>query len=139
MDVPELDKEKTKENVERMLEKYRMFLATLPSDIMPKMTAGYSIVPPNFGNEFRSSTESVALQRIEWEEKRNGFINGMITAVEQLGLDEKFVIYKRFLEKYEGYDPDIWNELGVGKTKYYRIKAKAMRELAFFLNVEVYS
>lgn len=138
MEVPELDKEKTRENVEKMLEKYRMFLVTLPKDIMPKMTAGYSIVPPNFGNEFRSSTESVALQRIEWEEKRNGFIKLMLEAVEQLGVEEKFIIFNRFLDKYEGYDREIWLEMGIGRSKYYQMKRDALFSLAFLLNVEVY-
>lgn len=138
MDVPKIDVKKTREKVESLLEQYRMFLVTMPKDILPKLTAGYSIVPPNFSNQFRSSTEDVAIERIEWEEKRNSFIQMILDAVEQLKHDEKFIIFKSFLDDNVGYDCEIWDELHIGKTKYYRIKSEALLRLGFILKVEVY-
>jgi ArpU family phage transcriptional regulator len=135
----EVDIKATKKNVEKMLEKYRMYLATMPNDIQPKMTPSYSILPPAKTNEFYSSTESIAIERIEYEQERDTFMQMMYEAVNNLKQDERFIIIKRYMEADMGYDPDIYTELGVGKTKYYSMKAKAMSRLAFMLKIEVYN
>ena len=52
-----------------------MYLSQMPSDILPKVTASYSIVPPSVTNEFNSSTENIAIERAQYEMARLKFMN----------------------------------------------------------------
>lgn len=133
-----VDGKKTKEAVEGVFEVYRHYLGTMPSDILPKLTSSYSIVPPTFTNAFHSSTEDIAIERVEYEKERNEFMSGVWKAVNRLKDDERKIIVKFFMEDVPGYDPDIWLDLGVGKTKYYKLKGQAILRLAFNLKIEVY-
>ncbi|MGC4375911.1 ArpU family phage packaging/lysis transcriptional regulator [Fictibacillus sp. Mic-4] len=136
--VPEINVKATRKAVERILEKYREYLLTLPSDFFPKITPSYSLLPPTNTNAFHSSTEEASIERLEYEKARNDFMGNIHAAVNSLKPDERFIIVKRYMEEYIGYDPDIWAELGVGKTKFYDIKEKGMLRLAFALKIEVY-
>ncbi|MEK4655961.1 MULTISPECIES: ArpU family phage packaging/lysis transcriptional regulator [Bacillus] len=136
--MPIVDGKKTKKEVEKVMEDYRMYLATMPSDILPKVTPAYSIVPPSVTNEFNSSTENIAIERVEYEQERHEFMDWVHAAVNRLRDDERKIIIKFFMEDVPGYDLDIWLELGIGKTKYYEIKGQAILRLAFNLKKEVY-
>ncbi|MBS4191760.1 ArpU family transcriptional regulator [Bacillus sp. FJAT-49705] len=136
--LPVVDEKDTRKKVEKELYEYRQFLLTLPSDFLPAITASYSLLPPVNNNQFHSSTEDAAIERAEFERARNKFMSVIHTAVNSLKQDERFVIIKCFMEHHLGYDPDIWTELGIGKTKYYQLKGEAMLRLAFALRVEVY-
>ncbi|MGQ4666514.1 ArpU family phage packaging/lysis transcriptional regulator, partial [Metabacillus halosaccharovorans] len=87
---------------------------------------------------FHSSTEDMALERIEFEQERNKVIKRIHAAVNSLKPEERFIIIKCFMQQDIGYDPDIYLELGIGKTRYYEIKGEAMLRLAFNLHIEVY-
>jgi ArpU family phage transcriptional regulator len=136
--VPEINTKATRKAVEAKMDIYRDYLLSLPAHILPKITASYSLVPPSVTNAFHSSTEEIAVERIEYEKARNDYMQWIHEAVNTLKPDERFIIVKRYMERSMGYDPDIWMELGVGKTKYYEIKGQAMLRLAFALKVEVY-
>lgn len=136
--LPKVDEKATKKEVEKELFEYRDYLITLPTYFFPKITPTYSFVPPTQTNQFHSNTENTALERIEYEENRDFFINKINNAVNGLKEMERNIIIKRYMLQDIGYDPDIWSELGIGKTKYYDIKGEAMLRLAFALQVEVY-
>ena len=61
-----------------------MYLSQMPSDILPKVTASYSIVPPSVTNEFNSSTENIAIERAQYEMARLKFMNWIHRAVNRL-------------------------------------------------------
>jgi ArpU family phage transcriptional regulator len=82
--LPEIDREKTRAAVESALEKYRFYLLMVPEDRLPKVTATYSIVPPSFSNEFHSSTEQAAIDRIELDLARNRHIYWVLRGVNRL-------------------------------------------------------
>ncbi|EJQ03660.1 ArpU family phage transcriptional regulator [Bacillus cereus AND1407] len=136
--MPVVDGKRTKQAVEQVFEVYRQYLATMPSDILPKVTPSYSIIPPSFTNAFHSSTEEIAIERIEYEQERNEFMSWIYDGVNRLKDDERRIILERFMGDLPGYDPDIWLDLGVGKTKYYKLKGQALLRLAFILKIEVY-
>lgn len=136
--MPEINTKATLKAVERILEEYRSYLLTLPGDFLPSVTASYSLVPPTNTNQFHSSTEDAAIERVEFEIARRGFMNNIHAAVNTLKQDERFIIIKRYMEPDLGYDPDIWTELGIGRTKYYEIKGEARLRLAFALKIEIY-
>lgn len=63
LDIPQIDEEKTRAKMERMLEKYKMLRLQTPEDFLPKITTTYTITPPSFSNQFHSSTEEAALKK----------------------------------------------------------------------------
>ncbi|MCM3411244.1 ArpU family phage packaging/lysis transcriptional regulator [Metabacillus litoralis] len=136
--LPAINPKATKKEVEKAFEEYRMYLVTLPGDFLPKITPSYSQLPPTFTNQFHSSTEDLALERVEFERVRNKVIKRIHAAVNSLKPEERFIIIKCFMQQDIGYDPDIYLELGIGKTRYYEIKGEAMLRLAFNLHIEVY-
>jgi ArpU family phage transcriptional regulator len=136
--LPEIDREKTKAAVESALEKYRFYLLMVPEDKLPKVTATYSLVPPSFSNEFHSSTEQAAIDRIELDLARNRHIEWVLRGVNRLSKLEREIIYKRYLEDEEVFDYEIYNEIGMSERRYYRLKARIFYKLAFILRIEVY-
>ncbi|HFK1434000.1 TPA: ArpU family phage packaging/lysis transcriptional regulator [Bacillus cereus] len=136
--MPVLDEEETKNEVEKVFEEYRMYLSQMPSDILPKVTASYSIVPPCVTNEFNSSTENIAIERLQYEMARDKFMNWVSRAVNRLPKRERQIIYMYYMEEEKGYDPDIMDEVRLGRTTYYKVKGKALLRLAFSLRKEVF-
>lgn len=136
--MPVLDEEETKNEVEKVFEEYRMYLSQMPSDILPKVTASYSIVPPSVTNEFNSSTENIAIERLQYEMARDKFMNWVSRSVNRLPKRERQIIYMYYMEEEKGYDPDIMDEVRLGRTTYYKVKGKALLRLAFGLRKEVF-
>ncbi|MBK5492879.1 ArpU family phage packaging/lysis transcriptional regulator [Bacillus sp. TH13] len=136
--MPVLDEEETKNEVEKVFEEYRMYLSQMPSDILPKVTPSYSIVPPSVTNEFNSSTENIAIERLQYEMARDKFMNWVHRAVNRLPKRERQIIHMYYMEEEKGYDPHIMDEVRLGRTTYYKVKGKALLRLAFSLRKEVY-
>ena len=136
--LPKVNEKATKKAVERKLSDYRSYLITLPVSLLPKVTPSYSLVPPSHTNEFYSSTEAVAIERLEFERERNAFLEEVQTAVNTLKEHEREIIYRKYMEQEAAYDMDIWTDLGLGRTKFYKVQGEAMLRLAFALKIEVY-
>jgi ArpU family phage transcriptional regulator len=136
--LPEIDREKTKLAVESALEKYRFYLLTIPEEKLPKTTATYSLTPPAFTNEFHSSTESAAIDNVDFERERDEYIERIRKAVNRLNYKERELIIKRYLSDEEIYDYELYNDTGYSERKYYRLKARIFYKLAFILRIEVY-
>ncbi|MEK4228953.1 ArpU family phage packaging/lysis transcriptional regulator [Solibacillus sp. FSL H8-0538] len=136
--IPRIDEKKTKLALEKVLDKYREYLMTLPSSEMPTITPSYSIIPPSNTNTFNSKTENVAIERAEYELARTKFMNKIIDALQTLKEEERLIIVDRFLAEDIKFDIDIWTDLAVGKNKYYKLKWQAMLRMAFALKIEVY-
>lgn len=136
--LPEIDRELTKKAVESALEKYRFYLLTIPEEKVPRITASYSLIPPSNTNEFYSSTEEVVIDRIDGERERIEYIERIRRAVNRLGIRERELIIKRYLEEDEVYDYEIYNDKGMSERQYYRFKGRVFYKLAFILKMEVY-
>jgi ArpU family phage transcriptional regulator len=132
------DGEKTKEAVEAALEKYRMYMLTVPDEFLPRVTQTYSLVPPSNTNAFYSSTESAAIKRADFERERDEYMEKIRRAVNKLSMKERELIIKRYMTLEEPYDYEVYNELGYSESKYYRIREQAFYKLAFALRIEVY-
>lgn len=136
--LPEIDREKTKEAVEAALEKYRMFLLSVPDEKVPKITASYSLLPPAFTNEFHSPVEDAVIDKIDKEKEREKYIEWIRKAINKLNFKEREMVIKRYLEDEEIYDYELYNQMGMSERKFYRLKARVFYKLAFALKIEVY-
>lgn len=136
--IRDVDGEKTKEAVETALEKYRMYMLTVPDEYLPRVTQTYSLVPPSNTNAFHSSTEDVAIKKADFERERDEYMERIRRVVNRLNKTERELIIKRYLSNEEMYDYELYNEMGMSESKYYRLKARAFYKLAFILRIEVY-
>ncbi|MCY8011270.1 ArpU family transcriptional regulator [Bacillus haynesii] len=136
--LPEIDREATKKKVEAILDNYRVVLLQVPDDLLPKVTAGFNLVPPSNTNAFHSSTEDTAIRRIEMEQKRNVFLAKIQKAVNRLPVNERQIIIMRYMSQDHRFDYEVYNEIGLSPRTYFRIKSRAFYNLAFALKEEVY-
>ncbi|WP_062513969.1 ArpU family phage packaging/lysis transcriptional regulator [Halobacillus sp. KGW1] len=136
--LPEIDREKTRKNVEAALEKYHIYLLMDPAEIAPNITSSFKITPPSNNNQFHSSTESTAIDRIDKDEERRRYVEKIRRAVNRLAHKERSVIVKRYMEEEDMLDYIAYNELGFSERHYYRVKSRAFYKLAFILRIEVY-
>lgn len=132
------DGEKTKAKVEEHFSNYRMYMLTAPDELLPKVTQTFSIQPPSKSNAFHSTTESIAIEKVDFERERDAFIERTHKAVNRLSMRERELITKSYMTHEDVYDYDVYNEMGVSETTYYRIREKAFYKLAFSLRIVVY-
>ena len=136
--MPVLDEEETKMKLKKYLRGIACIYLKCQVTFTPKVTASYSIVPPSVTNEFNSSTENIAIERAQYEMARLKFMNWIHRAVNRLPKRERQIIYMYYMEEEKGYDPDIMDEVKLGRTTYYKVKGKALLRLAFSLRKEVF-
>lgn len=136
--LPEIDRDETKKNVESALEKYQIMLLMDPEELEPKITATFKLAASAPTNEFHSTTEEVAIERIDLAEKRRNYIRRIKNAVNRLSYHERSIIIKRFLNTEDVFDYEVYNELGFSESKYYRVRSDAFYKLAFMLKIVVY-
>lgn len=126
LNLSQIDEEATKARVEQLLNQYRLYLLQVPDDFLPKVTSTYSIVPSSITNEFHSSTEDVALKRLDWEIQRDKFLKKIQRAVNRLSQREWQIIVMLYMQPEEMYDYEVYAEMGMSQRSYYRVKAKAL-------------
>lgn len=139
--LPEIDRDKTKEKVEGEIERFRISLLQIPEELLPKITASYSMQPPAFTNAFHSSTEQTALDRINqdnFEKERLDFVEKFRKAVNRLQFKEREFIIKRYMGDDDLFDYEFYMQNHMTESKFYKLKARAFYNLAFALRVEVY-
>jgi len=135
--LPPIEREATKKAVEAALEKYRMLLLTESLDKQPNITSNYTIEPPSTTNKISSSTENTAIENVDFQIERQDYIRKFIHAVNKLNSIERKIIIKRYMEE-DTFDYEVYNQLHLSESKYYRIKARAFYKLALALRIEVY-
>lgn len=136
--LPKINREETRNVVEKALEDYKMYLLMDPEDNEPTVTAAFKLVPSAPSNQFHSSTEDAAVRKLDQERKRKAYLTKIQKAVNRLAVEERSIIINRYLQNEEVFDYEVYNELGYSERKYYRIKSRAFYKLAFILRIEIY-
>lgn len=135
--LPEINRKETRDRVEAALEKYKIMLLMDPEELEPKITSTFHLAKSS-SNEKHSKTEDTAIKKINIEMDRENYIKKIIKAVNRLSFLERKIIIKRYLTDEDVYDYEVYNELGLSESKFYRIKSDAFYKLAFLLNIVVY-
>ena len=138
MKYKHVDGQKTKKAVEAALEKYRMYMLTIPDEFLPRVTQTYSLVPPSQTNAFHSSTEDAAIKKVDFERERDEYMERIRRAVNRLTKLQRELIVKRYMTFEELRDYDVYNDMCISESKYYREREKAFYKIAFALGIEVY-
>ncbi|MFA3774479.1 ArpU family phage packaging/lysis transcriptional regulator [Bacillus safensis] len=138
VEPPVINKKETRKRVVNILDNYRLYLLQVPDEMLPKITAVFSIMPPAATNAFHSSTESTAVKRIDREQKRNAYLERVQRAVNRLPYNERQIIIKRYMQQEPVFDYQVYNEIGMSERSYSRLKGKTILDLAYALNEVVF-
>jgi ArpU family phage transcriptional regulator len=131
------DGEKTKEAVEAALETYRIYVdgsgripATRDANVLSraaKQHECFSFIYRERGN-----------QKADFERERDEYMERICRAVNRLNKMERKLIIKRYMCFEEPRDYDVYNEMGISESTFYRVREKAFYKLVFALRIEVY-
>lgn len=136
--LPEIDEKATKQAVERVLEKYRIYKLQVSLDRLPTITADYSFMPRSYTGTTSDSTADAAIANIDYERERIQFLNRIHNAVNRLTPRERAIIIQAYLVDEPMYDYEVYTELNMSERQYYRIKSNALHKLSFILGIERY-
>lgn len=138
----EVDYRKTRKKVYKLFDRYRYLIELLPLEVSPRLTQNFSFIPPST-KQTLNSIESIVnkkLERQKLEDELQSLSNLISDALNILSAEERIIIVRRYLQKEDDSHNDwqIYNELHLGKTKYYRKKRVAVNKIGTHLNLEVY-
>ncbi|MFX3673300.1 MAG: ArpU family phage packaging/lysis transcriptional regulator [Paenisporosarcina sp.] len=136
--LDQLDNEATQEAVEKELRQYRTYLLTVPEDRMPSLTAQYTLEMPNFSNVKQSAVENTAVANVDNESERGRFLKRISRSMNKLTWIERQIIAYKYLQMEPWYNLDIYLELKISRSKFYRLRNSALYRLAFAMGVEKY-
>jgi ArpU family phage transcriptional regulator len=114
----------TRKIVEAALEKYNLYLLTIPEEELPRITDTYSIIPLS---KCGSSDTN--------EQEIYKYIEFIQAGINRCTEKERTLIVKRYLEDEEVFDYEIYTSMGLSESRYYKIKKAVLDKLAFILGV----
>lgn len=135
--LPDIDGKETKKEVEKIISEFRNYLMHTSLGQMPNVTAKYTLVPPTGGFD-GSSTETAAVNNVDYEINRKKLMDKIIRAVNRLSYKERSIITMKFFGEEELFDYEVYTELCLSHRTYYRIKSSAFYKLALALKIVVY-
>ncbi|MGC7929793.1 ArpU family phage packaging/lysis transcriptional regulator [Lysinibacillus sp. VIII_CA] len=133
-----IDGEATQKEVENIFRQYRTYMLTTPDDFMPSITAKYTLEMPTFSNIKQSSVEGAAIEFVDKEKEYERFFAWFNRGLSRLTSIERRIVISAFLETEPMYNYEIYTELSMSKSKYYRLRNRAIYKLAIGLGIEVY-
>lgn len=137
--IPEIDRDKTQENVEKAIQKYRIYALSIPDERLPKITASYTMVPPSTTNAFHSSTEDAAIANVDMERERLEYIEHFRKAVNKLSHKERQAFIMKYMDEEEMFDYQVYNTLGMSESYYHKkFKPRMFYKFAMAMRIEVY-
>lgn len=138
MDLKNIDGKATKEKLEKVFRQYRTYTLTTPEELLPTITPKYTLEMSSFGGLANSKTENAAIRNVELFREAESFFERFNRAMYKLSLKERRIIVMSFLEEEPRFDYEIYNEIGVSESTFYRIKPQALYKLALALNKVAY-
>lgn len=135
-----IDFKATRKNVSQAFKKYKKLLRLQPVRVMPNITQAFDFIPPST-DRLMNGIETAVHKNIEREKllkEREVYLELIHDAIKHLSDDEKYIIVKSFVSEDCESDYSIYSDLGLGRTKYYRLKNEAILHIAFSLGIEAY-
>ncbi|MGW7932314.1 ArpU family phage packaging/lysis transcriptional regulator [Staphylococcus xylosus] len=136
----EVDYRKTRKKVYKLFDRYRYLIELLPLEVSPRLTQNFSFIPPST-KQTLNGIESIVDKKLERQKLEDEF-NRMSQLIDNglniLSAEERIILIRRYLLKDNDTDWKIYNDLHLGRSKYYDIKKKAVNKLGFHFKMEVY-
>jgi ArpU family phage transcriptional regulator len=141
-ELPELDRELTKQKVEEHLWKYRMFKYLTFEEREASITASPEPRYHGATNQTSDQTGSIAIHNADEQAKRKHFCERTERAVKHLPPMERFLIEQRYMAEDSEYITDFnvychKFQPPISHVTYSKIRWKAFYRLALNLNIAV--
>lgn len=133
--LAQIDSAATQKEVEEKFRQYRTYMLTVPEDKMPAITTRYTLEMPNFSNIKSSSVENAAIDIADSEIEREKFFNWIASGLRKLTKMERKLIALKYLQMEPVYNYDIYTELNISESSFYRIRNQALYKLALSLRI----
>ncbi|BAQ11461.1 hypothetical protein OXB_2991 [Bacillus sp. OxB-1] len=133
-----IDGKATQDAVEDTLRQYRTYMLTTHEEMMPSITAKYTLEMPNYSNIKQSSVENAAVKMADFKQEYLRFLKWFNRGFCKLSKIERQIIFMAYLEVEPMYNYEIYTEMRMSESKYYRIRRRALYKLAIGLGIEVY-
>lgn len=122
---PELDEEKTRNNVDELLGIYRRLARLADEEYTPKVTASYSFELKSYTGTVNSALENSVIRKVSAEQE----IYKIAKAMNKLNAFHRQMLHHRYMSRKEPTDIQIYMDLGMSERTYYRGLADA--QIAF--------
>lgn len=133
-----IDFDRTKSVVLKYIDEYNFLLALKPTRNEPSVTQGFSFIPPATDRTL-NTIESAAdknLKRQALMKKRERVMEEFTKVIGTLPATYRYIIVKIYLNGCS--DTEVYLDLNISKTNYYKVKKEAIVQLAIYLGIEVY-
>lgn len=123
---PEIDKEKTKKNVHRLLSHYRSMARLADEEYTPKITATFSLELKGSGGSPSDQVGNAVSRKVTAEQE----LWKIGRAMNQLNADKRQILHYRYIDSREMTDTMIYYDLNMSERTFYRELGKAQIEFA---------
>lgn len=126
LEVDNIDKKATKENVDELLNLYRRLARMADEEYMPKMTATYSFEIKGSGGGVSDSLGEAISRSVSAQQE----INKIMKAVNKLNSYQRQLIFEKYIKRRQQTDIMIYIGLNMSESTFYRELEKAQLEFA---------
>lgn len=133
--LAQIDSAATQKAVEEKFRQYRTYMLTVPEDKMPSITTRYTLEMSNFSNVKSSAVENAAIDIADTDIEREKFFNWIASGMRKLTKIERKLIALKYLQMEPVYNYDIFTELNISESTFYRIRNQALYKLALSMRV----
>lgn len=126
LEVDNIDKSATKENVDELLNLYRRLARMADEEFIPKMTATYSFEIKGSGGGVSDSLGEAISRKISAQQE----IHKIMKAINKLNGYHRQILFERYMRRCPQTDIMIYVSLCMSESSYYRELAKAQLEFA---------
>lgn len=124
--LPEIDKEKTKFNVDSLLSHYHRLKRLAGRPIEQNVTATYSFEPKADYLDPTSKLEKGIVKKVNAGE----IVDEIHSALNLLSVDSRKRLHQKYFQPYKQFDYEIYSDENISSSSYYRMLGKAQLEFA---------
>lgn len=125
LEVDNIDKSATKENVDKLLSLYRRLARMADEEFIPKMTATYSFEVKASGGVSDSLGEAISRSVSAQQE-----IKKIVKALNKLNSYQRQLLFEKYIKRRQQTDIMIYIGLNMSESTFYRELEKAQLEFA---------
>lgn len=126
LEVDNIDKKATKENVDELLNLYRRLARMADEEYMPKMTATYSFEIKGSGGSISDQIGEVVSRKFAAQQE----IIKITKAINKLNSYHRQLLFERYMKRRPQTDIMIYVGLNLSESTFYRELEKAQLEFA---------
>lgn len=135
-EVKELDYQKTRHEVNKVMRQHEKSLMRIESKCHPKITQTFQLEMPQFGNGFNSSTENAALYRIEGIDQDEKLVLEINDVINRLNAEYRQVFVMAYIQRKSNKEISI--ELNLSESSVSLKKRFAIELFSYGMGIEVY-